>query len=276
MYYKAITLYPKQDKIAYDEIKDLLWHFLFTLECNGQILKNYKVIEKENYLLYVTTPKQDSLDEKYDGCYVKKDKEEILKHFDVEKGITNCGGQREDYEQILEVVLRHGQTRIDRLQKMIQEEDYENYTIDVHALKSTAANVGAMELSKTAYEHEMAGKEKRYEYQRENYISLINQYAQILREIAEALQKEVNIPVIEEPKEAIQDEEVRKLLESIKHFMDEFEMDQAENLLAEMQHLSLKAEIADRVKAIYQMIQNLDMAAASETMEKLLQDINPS
>lgn len=202
--------------------------------------------------------------------------EEILKHFDVEKGITNCGGQREDYEQILEVVLRHGQTRIDRLQKMIQEEDYENYTIDVHALKSTAANVGAMELSKTAYEHEMAGKEKRYEYQRENYISLINQYAQILREIAEALQKEVNIPVIEEPKEAIQDEEVRKLLESIKHFMDEFEMDQAENLLAEMQHLSLKAEIADRVKAIYQMIQNLDIAAASETMEKLLQDINPS
>ena len=89
MYYKTIELYPKQDKIAYDEIKDLLWHFLFTLECNGQILKNYKVIEKENYLLYVTTPKQDSLDEKYDGCYVKKDKEEILKYFNLQ--ITDCG-----------------------------------------------------------------------------------------------------------------------------------------------------------------------------------------
>ena len=89
MYYKAITLYSKEEKIEYAEIKDLLWHFLFTLECNGQILKHYKIIEKENFLLYVTTPKQDSLDEKYDGCYVKKDKEEILKHFNLQ--IEDCG-----------------------------------------------------------------------------------------------------------------------------------------------------------------------------------------
>lgn len=89
MYYKAITLYPKQDKIEYGEIKDLLWHFLFTLECNGQILKSYKIIKKENYVLYVTAPKQDSLDKKYDGCYVTKDKEKLSQYFNLQ--IEDCG-----------------------------------------------------------------------------------------------------------------------------------------------------------------------------------------
>ena len=89
MYYKAITLYPRKEKIEYEEIKDLLWHFLFTLECNGQILKSYKIIKKENYVLYVTTPKEDSLDEKYDGCYVTKDKEKLSQYFNLQ--IEDCG-----------------------------------------------------------------------------------------------------------------------------------------------------------------------------------------
>lgn len=199
--------------------------------------------------------------------------EEIIKHCDVEKGIINCGGQQEDYVQILEVVLKHGQTRIERLNKLIQEEDYENYTIDVHALKSTAANIGAMELSKAAYEHEMAGKEKRYAYQKENFQSLLNEYAQVLREIAEALQKEIQLPEIEEPKEKMSDEELRQVLERIKHFMEEFEMDKVENLLAEMQHFALKKEIAERIRAIKQMMENLDMMTACEAMDKLLQEI---
>ncbi len=81
MYYKIIELIPKEETLSYDETQDLLWRFLFALECNGQILKNYKVIKKDHYLLYVTTPKEDSLDEKYDGCYVKKGREETAKYF---------------------------------------------------------------------------------------------------------------------------------------------------------------------------------------------------
>ncbi len=83
MYYNVIELCPMEKTIEYDDIRYLIWHFLFTLECNGQILKNYKVIKKENYLLYVTTPKEDSLEEKYDGVYVKKDREEISKKFTI-------------------------------------------------------------------------------------------------------------------------------------------------------------------------------------------------
>jgi hypothetical protein len=63
MYYKIIELSSKTPSVSYDENKDLIWHFLYALECNGQILKNYKVIQNVNFMLYVTTPMKDSLNE---------------------------------------------------------------------------------------------------------------------------------------------------------------------------------------------------------------------
>ena len=35
MHYKIIELSPKTPSISYDETKDLIWHFLYVLECNG-------------------------------------------------------------------------------------------------------------------------------------------------------------------------------------------------------------------------------------------------
>lgn len=63
-------------------MEKLIWEFLCSLERNGQILKDYKVAKKENYSLYVTFPKQDSFDEKYDGIYVKQNREKIKEYFD--------------------------------------------------------------------------------------------------------------------------------------------------------------------------------------------------
>ena len=77
MYFTKIELSPKKTSASYDEVKDLIWYFLCSLERNGQILKDYKLIQCENYILYVTLPKQDSFDEKYDGIYVKQHRQKI-------------------------------------------------------------------------------------------------------------------------------------------------------------------------------------------------------
>ncbi len=96
MFYKAIELSPKNPSVSYKETKDFIWHFLFTLECNGQILKNYKVIQNKNILLYVTTPKSDSLSEQYDSVYVKGDKERICEYYNVK--VKECGIDLESHE----------------------------------------------------------------------------------------------------------------------------------------------------------------------------------
>ena len=64
-----------------------------------------------------------------------------------------------EYFEILKITLEYGDSRIKELVSLKEQKDYENYTIKVLSLKSTAANIGAMEASAMAVEQEMAGKE---------------------------------------------------------------------------------------------------------------------
>lgn len=90
MFYKRIELRPKIQGIQIDsQMQKLFWHFLYALDCNGQILKYYKVIQEENVVLYATAPKEDSLDEKYDSVYVREDREKISELFSI--CVKDCG-----------------------------------------------------------------------------------------------------------------------------------------------------------------------------------------
>ena len=84
MYYKVIELSPKSPKATYNETKYLIWHFLCTLASNGQILKNYRGTQDINLMLYVTTPKIDSLSEEHDSVYVKNDREKLSEYFNIQ------------------------------------------------------------------------------------------------------------------------------------------------------------------------------------------------
>jgi len=115
---------------------------------------------------------------------------DILQHMDVELGIKNCGGTLDDYYQVMDVVLKYGEKRLSKLAKLIADKDYVNYTIDVHALKSTAANIGATELSQMALAHEQAGKAGDFAFIDANYGELLALYELVLKEIAAVRRKE--------------------------------------------------------------------------------------
>ena len=116
---------------------------------------------------------------------------DILQHMDVELGIQNCGGTLDDYHQVMDVVLKYGGKRLAKLKKLIDEKDYVNYIIDVHSLKRTAANIGAIELSQMALEHEQAGKVGDFDYIEANYEELLALYTIVLKEIAAVRGKEI-------------------------------------------------------------------------------------
>ena len=75
-----IELLPKQS-INEKEAEELIWSFLCSLERNGQILKDYKLIKNENFEMYVSFPKSDSFDEKHDGLYVRRERKKISEAF---------------------------------------------------------------------------------------------------------------------------------------------------------------------------------------------------
>jgi len=65
----------KSDEI---DIKDLIYYFMRSLKDNGQILSGSLMVQNDdNYMLYVTTPKSDSLNKRFDSIYVQRNRDQL-------------------------------------------------------------------------------------------------------------------------------------------------------------------------------------------------------
>ena len=73
-------------------------------------------------------------------------------------GLEYCTGNKEFYEEVLELFCSSYEEQAAKIEGALEAEDWKNYTILVHALKSTSMNIGGVQLSKAAKELELAGK----------------------------------------------------------------------------------------------------------------------
>ena len=67
-----------------------------------------------------------------------------------------------------------------RLEVALQDGKMEDYAIDVHSLKSDCKYLGFMSLADIAYDHELKSKENNYEYVKEHFEELRNEYNKVL------------------------------------------------------------------------------------------------
>ncbi|MBR4096329.1 MAG: response regulator, partial [Oscillospiraceae bacterium] len=81
----------------------------------------------------------------------------------VSKGMGYTGGVEDAYYEILEVYVRKGAEKRIQINSYMEAEDWKNYIIEVHALKSTSLSIGAVELSELAKKLELAGKAGDYD-----------------------------------------------------------------------------------------------------------------
>lgn len=79
---------------------------------------------------------------------------------DVNAGIQQLGGNKASYIEILRVFTKDLKNKRPELQKYINDNEWDLFTINVHAIKSSAANVRADKLSKIAKQMEQYGKNR--------------------------------------------------------------------------------------------------------------------
>ena len=94
---------------------------------------------------------------------------------DEQAGLKNCGSE-EGYLSVLSVFHQTARTKADEIEELYRNGDMENYTIKVHALKSSARIIGAGELSEFAKALEDAGKSGDTEYIQSNTEQLLDMY----------------------------------------------------------------------------------------------------
>ncbi len=100
---------------------------------------------------------------------------------DTNSGIQNCGGDEAFYRTILHEYVRSSEEKTSHLNAYLNNEDLKDYSILVHALKSTSATIGAQGLAKRASELEEAAAKGNMEFVRTHHETFLNEYEQVLK-----------------------------------------------------------------------------------------------
>lgn len=145
------------------------------LPSNKYVMVEYDEIEKSVFRsLWQETA--DRIKEKYP-----------FKCLDIVTAIESAEGDVECFKFLLESFRDTADKNKADIQGSFNEQDFTNYTIFVHALKSTSKMIGAERLSEQARLLEMAGKKGDIHYIVENHQKVMELYEEALEEIRDYL-----------------------------------------------------------------------------------------
>ncbi len=104
----------------------------------------------------------------------------VIGDLDVPQGILYCGGKKQ-YLDILNVYYGQAAEKRQELENLYEKQDWKNYTIKVHALKSIMRSMGANSLSDMAKDLEAAGKKEDIDYILKNHGKMITEYHRVIK-----------------------------------------------------------------------------------------------
>lgn len=109
----------------------------------------------------------------------------VIGRLDVSSGMLYCGG-RQAYLGVLQSCLAESENNMRLIGGLYGKQDWKNYTIKVHALKSAMKSIGALPLSEKAKALENAGKKGDIDYIKNNHDAMIEEYQSVMEEIAQS------------------------------------------------------------------------------------------
>ena len=181
----------------------------------------------------------------------------VIEGIDIKEAMRHHSGEVEDFLELLHLYCMDGNRKIGFLQELLDNEEYAVYGIEVHGLKSASANIGAMELSAQAREHENAVNRQDIEFVQRHREELITCYKRQVDEINKYLDTRNNVTRAEEKDAGISIDrnallrEVRDALDSVENFRSKECARKVEELLKYELDLSIEAklkEVSDQLK----------------------------
>ena len=184
-----------------------------------------------------------------------------------------------EYMELLDLFYMDGNRKIPLLKRLIDEADIDNYRIEVHGLKSAAANIGAEKLSELAKRHEQAAKENDTAFINTHCNELLNSYQLHLDEIMEALKRKNYGSVAKSQTEAsahrnLEHEDLVRLLTTALNQIESFKSKECLNTVNEILEYSLPDDIKNTLIQVNNMLKLYEDDDAEDTLRQLVQSMN--
>jgi signal transduction histidine kinase/DNA-binding NarL/FixJ family response regulator/HPt (histidine-containing phosphotransfer) domain-containing protein len=193
------------------------------------------------------------------------------RYVDIKEGFAKSPIGMEGYLSILDIYYKDGCEKKDYIKQLADKNDFDNYTIEVHGLKSASYNIGAMEIGDRAKEHEMAGKEGRHDFIRANVDELIELYSDVLDEIQRILE-ECNFYEKDKGRKAIPitEEEVLLMAKDILSSVQNFKSKEAREKTATLLNFDIPGSVAEDLEEVAHLLKMYDDENAEDLLGKII------
>ncbi|MBR3807439.1 MAG: response regulator [Lachnospiraceae bacterium] len=190
----------------------------------------------------------------------------VINGLNVAEGIKNCGSL-ELFNDLLNDFYKLIDTKSAKVEKCLSEGLIRDYTIEVHALKSMARMIGALELSEQFYQMEMlgnAGETELIEKRTPGILELYRSYKEVLKD---------HVKTDAEGKTTVSNEQIEKTLTRLHDAMDSFDLDEADEAMKELERYALPDDIRTMVEKLGVLVTDVAMeevmALVGEIREKI-------
>ncbi|MBR1478479.1 MAG: response regulator [Lachnospiraceae bacterium] len=195
-----------------------------------------------------------------------------LTKLDAEEGVKNCASV-EGYLSALGIFYNSIGVKADEIKKYYDDGDWKAYTIKVHALKSSARLIGAMELSELAKNLEAAGNnfdETTIKLDTDRLLSMYREYERILSPLGEDKgASSAESGAEEDMREVIPANVLEDAVKSLKEFADNYDYELVEMVLNSVKEYKLP----ERPKELFERIEKLLISMDWDEIRKLLQNV---
>lgn len=157
--------------------------------------------------------------------------------------------------------------KADLIEKYYESSDWKNYTILVHALKSSSRLIGAVELSDLAREMEDAGNKEDEQKIRQYTGQLLDKYRGYLEKLDRFVKSDDKESDAE--KTEIPEDELKDILQALHEFITVFDYDSAEDALHELSQYKLPIEISEKLEKFKKALDKVDRGEMTEILSEL-------
>lgn len=197
----------------------------------------------------------------------------IIEGIDIDEVIKRYSGSVEEYRELLKLYCLDGQRKLAALRELWEKRDYKTYGIEVHALKSASANVGAMKVSDSAREQERAVKRGDETFVDSHVSQLLAEYEEQLEYIQNFLNRSMKKEHTDEKLGSVEKAElvleVREALDSLENFRAKECARRVEELL---QH-RLDEVIEQKLTRIQELLKLYEDDAAEQMLRELAEQM---
>ncbi len=155
--------------------------------------------------------------------------------------------------------------KVSAIRTSLGEEDWANYTIEVHALKSSSRQIGANNLSDRAATLEKAGNARDTDFIRKNTEPMLEQYLGYLEMLEPYFRVEVRDA---SHKEAISPELLSECFARMREAVENLDMDRMELVAAEMDRYSYEPPYEELFTRLREAVSEVDGDMCEEIMRE--------